>query len=54
MPVYEYFCESCNREFEKILTFREYEEEKVLCPRCGSDNVHQVAAPFTAFTSRKS
>jgi putative FmdB family regulatory protein len=55
MPVYEYFCESCKKEFEAILTLSEHDhEEKIVCPKCGKHKVHQVAAAFTAVTSKKS
>ncbi len=54
MPVYEYFCEGCQRQFEAILTIREHDEETIFCPNCGSDKIHQVAAAFTAVTSKKS
>ncbi len=54
MPVYKYFCESCQKEFETTLTLHEHEESKIKCPKCGTDKVHQIAAAFTAVTSRKS
>ena len=54
MPVYEYFCDACKKEFEKILTLQEHDEEEIRCPKCGSDQVHQLAASFAAVTSKKS
>jgi putative FmdB family regulatory protein len=54
MPIYEYFCEACQKEFETVLTIHEHETGKVICPKCGSDKVHQMAAAFTAVTSKKS
>ena len=55
MPVYEYFCDSCKKEFEVILTLTEHDhEEKIVCPKCGRHKVHQLAATFTAVTARKS
>lgn len=55
MPVYEYFCETCEEEFEVTLTLKEHEhEEEIACPKCGGHQVHQEAAAFTAVTSRKS
>ncbi len=54
MPTYEYFCERCEKQFEKILTMHEHDEGKIVCPQCGSDKVHQIAAAFTAVTSKKS
>lgn len=54
MPVYEYFCESCQKEFEKVLSFHEHDEAKVVCPNCATDKVHQVMTRFVAVTSKKS
>lgn len=54
MPVYEYFCEECEKTFTKILSLHEYEEGKVFCPFCGSERVDQHVSIFTAVTSRKS
>jgi putative FmdB family regulatory protein len=41
MPHYEFFCYTCNRPFSKTLTLTEYEEGKVVCPCCGSEEVEQ-------------
>ena len=54
MPVYEYYCEVCQQPFETVLTLHEHDAEKIACPKCGSQQVHQMAAAFTAVTSRKS
>jgi len=54
MPVYEYVCKDCKKAFEKILTFAEYDKDRIACPHCGSRNVEQEAAEFFAVTSRKS
>jgi putative FmdB family regulatory protein len=54
MPIYEYFCEACQKEFEKILSLHEHDEVKIVCPNCGTNNVHQVMTPFFAVTSKKS
>ncbi len=54
MPVYEYFCESCDRKFEVVLSAYEHDRTKIVCPKCGTDKVHQVAAAFTAVSSKKS
>ena len=54
MPVYEYFCVSCQKGFELALTLHEHDEEKIKCPKCGSQMVHQMVSAFTAVTSKKS
>ncbi|RMD52065.1 MAG: zinc ribbon domain-containing protein [Nitrospirae bacterium] len=45
MPIYEYRCKKCNRDFEKLV----YREEKITCPACGSS---EVAKKFSAFAMR--
>jgi ssDNA-binding Zn-finger/Zn-ribbon topoisomerase 1 len=40
--------------FEIILTLTEYEKDKIKCPKCGGENVHQEAATFFVVTSTKS
>jgi putative FmdB family regulatory protein len=41
MPQYEFFCYACNRPFSKTLASTELKESKVVCPRCGSEEVAQ-------------
>ena len=41
MPNYEFFCHTCDRPFSKTLTPTEHKEGKVVCPRCGSEEVEQ-------------
>ncbi len=41
MPQYEYLCHTCNRPFSKTFTPAEYKDNKVVCPRCGSEQVEQ-------------
>jgi len=54
MPRYEFFCEDCNKPFEVILTFGEYEKGEIACPTCGGKYVHQETAEFFVVTSKKS
>ncbi|MBI5575525.1 MAG: zinc ribbon domain-containing protein [Deltaproteobacteria bacterium] len=54
MPTYSYVCKKCGKQFLEILSFREYEEGKRKCPKCGSANVVQVLEGFYAKTSKKS
>jgi putative FmdB family regulatory protein len=53
MPVYDYLCTDCHKEFEKVLTLDQHEKQ-VTCPHCGSKNVEQEAKAFFAVTSKKS
>ncbi|MBZ5683414.1 MAG: zinc ribbon domain-containing protein [Acidobacteriia bacterium] len=41
MHHYEFFCHTCNRPFSKIQTPIEPDENKVVCPWCGSEEVEQ-------------
>ncbi len=54
MPTYIYLCSQCGHEFQLIMSFKEYEEAKVACPKCNSPEVKQQLAEFIARTSRKS
>jgi putative FmdB family regulatory protein len=54
MPQYVFVCQSCNREFERTLHIAELEKGGIKCPHCGSDQVRQVVAEFSAVTSKKS
>ena len=54
MPTYSYKCSKCDHRFLEILSFKEYEDGKRKCPKCGSRNVVQVLETFFAKTSRKS
>jgi putative FmdB family regulatory protein len=54
MPTYSFRCEKCGKTFREILSFREYEERKRKCPKCGSRSIVQLLEPFFAKTSRKS
>ncbi|MBW2177887.1 MAG: zinc ribbon domain-containing protein [Deltaproteobacteria bacterium] len=48
MPIYEYRCEKCQHEFEK-LTFNS-DKEKIACPECGKTKVVRVLSA-TSFMS---
>jgi putative FmdB family regulatory protein len=54
MPVYDYICNDCHKEFETVLTLDEHDHEQIKCPKCGSKNVEQEVAAFFAVTSKKS
>jgi putative FmdB family regulatory protein len=54
MPLYEYTCNDCKKDFSRVLTLKEYEAGQVECPACKSKNVEQRPATFYAVTSKKS
>lgn len=43
MPIYEYKCEDCEKEFE-VFTF--LKDEKPICPSCGSKEVKKKVSSF--------
>jgi len=54
MPVYEFSCQRCGREFSVSMTISEYGRAKVTCPECGSEEVKRRISTFQAITSKKS
>lgn len=55
MPIYEYVCMVCKKEFTVILSFSEYEAKpEVTCPHCGNDHVERRLSTFFAKTAKKS
>jgi len=44
MPIYEYECDRCQDRFEKLV--RSDCCVEVVCPSCGSDEVHKVMSLF--------
>ncbi len=54
MPSYEYHCQTCDKEFDVILTIKEHDSAQVQCPQCHGKEVKQMFTAFTAVTSKKS
>jgi putative FmdB family regulatory protein len=54
MPVYEYACRKCGEKFSEVMTMKEHETRKVLCPKCQSNDLEKIIEPFFAKTARKS
>jgi putative FmdB family regulatory protein len=52
MPLYEYFCESCNGIFEELRPIREA-SDPVPCPQCYKDAPRIMPTSFAAFTFRE-
>jgi putative FmdB family regulatory protein len=53
MPVYDYRCTDCGREFIVIESLREHETSKPVCPDCSSANVMRVITPVHLQTGKK-
>jgi len=45
MPIYEYRCEDCGNEFEKLVRRTEDLQE---CPQCGQTHLEQLLSTFAA------
>jgi putative FmdB family regulatory protein len=41
MPLYEYFCQDCQKRFDVSMTYSEYGQRAVICPHCQSKNVRR-------------
>lgn len=49
MPVYEFECESCGKQFELTMTITEHDrlkERPVACPECGESRNRQLVSSF--------
>ncbi|MBI5439806.1 MAG: zinc ribbon domain-containing protein [Deltaproteobacteria bacterium] len=44
MPLYEYQCEECGHDFERLVF---HDEEEVRCPKCRGD-VRKLFSPFSS------
>ncbi|MEA3349761.1 MAG: zinc ribbon domain-containing protein [Chloroflexota bacterium] len=42
MPSYEYSCLNCERSFEIVISYEEYDEHEVVCPYCDSEKVQRL------------
>ena len=48
MPLYEYQCDDCGKEFERLVRFSEM-DKKQTCPTCESEETHKVVSAFSSF-----
>jgi putative FmdB family regulatory protein len=47
MPIYEYHCDDCGKEFEKLLR-RAADSAEVRCPSCGENHLSLKLSTFAA------
>ncbi len=52
MPVYEYYCERCDKRFEALRPMREA-GEPVPCPTCGREGRRIMPTSFAAMSWRQ-
>jgi putative FmdB family regulatory protein len=48
MPIHDYKCRKCGKEFEKLV---KSSEEEVVCEKCGSDDIEKQLSVFSASVS---
>jgi len=51
MPLYEYQCDDCGHNFEKLVRFSDPKVNKPVCPDCQSDNTHKRLSTIAAFSA---
>jgi putative FmdB family regulatory protein len=54
MPLYEFLCRKCNKEFTLVMRLEKYEHHDVACPHCKSKEVEQAVTGVSVITSKKS
>ena len=46
MPIFEYACHACDGAFERLTRSINADTDNVVCPGCGSADVHKVISMF--------
>jgi len=54
MPIYEYVCLDCKKQFSEIKPISEYDPKAVKCPKCDSKDVDRRWSTVYVETSKKS
>jgi len=54
MPLYEYYCESCQREVALAMTIGDHDKGGAVCPQCQGRDIRPLLGSFFSKTSRKS
>jgi putative FmdB family regulatory protein len=47
MPIFEYLCQDCGTNFEKLVR-RESDRDELVCPKCGQKHFEQQLSTFAA------
>jgi putative FmdB family regulatory protein len=54
MPLYEFHCNACDKEFTLVVSVHDYEKKDFSCPSCSSKDVERVIEAVGVITSKKS
>ena len=54
MPVYEFVCLDCRKEFEVVKPVGQYDPKRITCPACQGAHVERQWSQVFVETSRKS
>jgi len=52
MPVYEYYCEKCEREVQLTLSMCEHDKGSIKCPKCSGKALRPLLTVFPVSLSR--
>jgi len=52
MPIYEYACQDCHREFQSLI-MQEADEEALVCPTCGGRKFNRLISRVAYHVSEK-
>ncbi|MDD2716368.1 MAG: zinc ribbon domain-containing protein [Candidatus Wallbacteria bacterium] len=53
MPIFVFTCQKCHHDFEELLGMVSG-EQKIKCPKCGSEDTRKSPASFTATKGKAS
>jgi len=54
MPIYEYRCEDCGKDFTVSMRISEHGQVEITCEHCRSTNVRQTFSRFYVKPDKKS
>ncbi len=54
MPLYEYYCEKCQKEVTLTMSISEHGKGGVACPQCSGHEMRPLVSTIFTQTSRKS
>jgi len=54
MPLYEYYCDRCRKEFSLTMSVSAHEKAEATCPGCGNRDTRPLIGTVFTQTSKKS